>query len=151
VIVSYPSATRARARSRAVTAVVAAIMTIATILASTACTSDQQQFCDDLKDQYTLSALRHAIDANDTAAIEAALAGLQRLEDEAPSEVRSDLSTVLDTVISTVRAVTDATGPNGEKMPVDTGRLNTALAGVATSSQHVVAYADRKCALKLAG
>jgi hypothetical protein len=125
-------------------------MTIMTTVLTSGCTSDEKRFCDDLKDQYTLAALRHAIDANDTTAIGAALRDLQKLEDEAPAGVRQDLSTVLDTVISTVRAVTDVTGPNGEKMPVDLARLNDALAKVATSSQHVVEFADRKCGLQLA-
>lgn len=114
------------------------------------CSHDAKlEFCDELRDTYRLTELRDAIDRNDTATIEKSLQDLKDLADDAPEEITIDLHIVVNTVIDTVRSVTEVSGPGGEKLPPDLGKLNAALASVAKSSQHVVDYADQECELKL--
>jgi hypothetical protein len=116
---------------------------------TTSCTSSQKQFCNDLRSDYRLTALRNAIDRNDTKAIESSLDDLEMLADEAPKGVAVDLRVVVDTVVSTVREVTNVTSPGGEKIPPDLAKLNDSLGKVSASSQRVVAWADRDCDLQL--
>lgn len=117
---------------------------------SPSCTYDaKQEFCNDLRDTYRLTELRDAIDRNDTATVERSLRDLKDLADDAPEEIALDLHIVVDTVIDTVRSVTGVASPGGETLPPDLEKLNSALASVAKSSQHVVSYADQECGLKL--
>jgi hypothetical protein len=111
----------------------------------TACSSDLDDFCHQLKATYDLSDLRAALDRDDSAAIERALAQLQRLDDLAPKEIRDDVDAVVSAVVASVRAVVPVTGPNGENMPVDLTLLNGALDSVSASSARVVAYGRKNC------
>ena len=125
------------------------ILTAVVLLASpfAACSSEQDEFCDQLRDIYDFSDLRQAIDRDDRAAIEAALADAQELVDRAPSDIETDIKAVVDAVVDSVRAVIDVKGPDGQNMPVDLARLNDALAKVGANAQRVVTYADEKCGI----
>jgi hypothetical protein len=112
-----------------------------------ACSNDVDDFCRQLKSSYDLSDLRAALDRDDTAAIEHALDELQKLDDLAPKDIRSDVDAVVSAVVGAVRAVVPVTGPNGETMPVDLTKLNAALESVANSSARVVAYGRTHCQL----
>jgi hypothetical protein len=116
---------------------------------TTGCTNDKQQFCNDMRADYRLTALRDAIDRNDTKAIGSALDRLETLADEAPKAISLDLHAVVDTVVATVREVTNVTSPGGEKIRPNLAKLNASLQKVATSSQRVVTFADRDCDLQL--
>jgi hypothetical protein len=113
----------------------------------TACSSDLDDFCHQLKSTYDLTDLRAALDRDDNAAIEQALGQLQRLDDLAPTQIRSDVDAVVSAVVGAVRAVVPVTGPNGEHMPVDLTQLNAALDSVSASSVRVVAYGQKYCQL----
>ncbi len=126
-----------------------ALVVSCVVLVTASCSNSKQQFCDDLRSDYQLTALRNAIDRNDTKAIERSLDDLQNLADEAPAAISVDLHTVVNTVVATVREVTNVTSPGGEETTPDLGDLNAALAKVSTSSQRVVTYADRDCDLNL--
>jgi hypothetical protein len=112
-----------------------------------ACSNDLDDFCHQLKSTYDLSDLRAALDRDDHAAIERALGELQRLDDLAPKQIRSDVDAVVSAVVGSVRAVVPVTGPNGENMPVDLTQLNAALDSVSASSARVVAYGRKNCQL----
>lgn len=128
----------------------AAVLAAVVGLVSPACSKDtKQSFCDELRDTYRLTALRDAIDRNDTATIKRSLQQLEDLADDAPKEIAIDLHIVVDTVVQTVRRVTGVPSPGGETLPPDLGKLNEALSRVAESSQRVAEYADQKCGLTL--
>jgi len=124
---------------------------IAVAVAGSGCGSDDADFCSALEDRFDLASLQRALNADDNAAVTKALADLQDLKDLAPPEIREDLTKLVDATIDTVRAVSGATGPNGEKMPVDTSALSTALGEVAVPAQHVSDFADRTCKIRLGG
>ena len=130
-------------------AATAAVMAMCVGVMTTGCTDSRQTFCKDLKADFRLTALRDAIDRNDTKAIEASLDDLEKLADEAPKAIAVDLHVVVDTVVATVREVTNVTSPGGEKIPPPLGKLNAALQKVSPSSQRVVTFADRDCDLQL--
>ena len=124
------------------------MVAVSTLLAS-ACSDATDDFCDALRSQMDLSALRRALDAGDEAAVTRSLADLQEVRDLAPPEIAPAAEAVIDTAIDTVRRVTQVTGPNGETMPVDTAALNRALAEVAPSAQELSAFADERCDVTL--
>lgn len=129
-------------------AVAAAVTTLA--LAGAGCSeSPKVEFCHELRDTYRLTALRDAIDRNDSATITRSLRKLRDLADDAPKEIAIDLHIVVDAVIQTVRRVTGVPGLDGETLPPDLGTLNAALERVAKSSQRVVEYADQECGFRL--
>jgi hypothetical protein len=130
-------------------ALAVALTIVCVIGVTTSCSDSKKQFCNDLRADYKLTALRDAIDRNDTKAIESSLDDLEMLADEAPKAISVDLHVVVDTVVSTVREVTNVTSPGGEKIPPDLAKLNAALAKVSQSSQRVVTFADRDCDLQL--
>ena len=132
-------------RAGSVTALLLAVLLSAAPLAS--CSSEQDDFCDQLRDIYDFSDLRQAIDRDDRAAIEAALDDAQDLVDRAPSDIENDIEAVVDAVVDSVRAVIDVEGPDGQNMPVDLARLNDALAKVGENAQRVVVFADEKCGI----
>ncbi len=113
------------------------------------CSSQTDDFCDALSSQFDMSGLQRAIDAGDDAAITRQLQQLQNLRDLAPPEIHSDAVIVIDATVDTVRAITEVKGPNGETMPVDTTKLDDALANVSVSAQKLSNYADRICHVKL--
>ena len=116
-------------------------------LLPTACSSELDEFCHQLKSTYDLSDLRAAFDRDDSKAIEQALGELQRLDDLAPKDIRDDVDAVVSAVVGSVRAVVPVTGPNGENMPVDLTQLNAALDSVSASSARLVAYGRKNCQL----
>jgi len=113
------------------------------------CSSQTDDFCDALSSQFDMSGLQRAIDAGDDAAITRQLQQLQDLRDLAPPDIHADAAAVIDATIDTVRAITEVKGPNGEKMPVDTTKLDETLANVSVSAQKLSNYADRICHVKL--
>ena len=139
--------TAARLGGMATTAAIVVVLG----LVSAACGSDEADFCSALQDRYDLTGLLRALNADDNAAVTKSLTQLQELEDMAPPAIRADLTTVVEATIKSVRAVTGATGPNGEKMPVDTRALSTALGEVRVPAQNVADYADRECKIRLEG
>jgi hypothetical protein len=123
------------------------VVALCVALFPSACSSDLDDFCHQLKSTYDLTDLRAALDRDDNTAIEAALGQLQRLADLAPKEIRDDVDAVVSAVVESVRAVVPVTGPNGEHMPVDLTNLNAALDSVSASSARVVAYGKQHCQL----
>ena len=113
------------------------------------CSSQTSDFCDALSNRFDMVGLQRAIDAGDDAETTRQLKDLQDLRDLAPPEIHSDAARVIDATIDTVRAITQVTGPNGEKMPVDTAKLDETLANVSDSAQKLSNYADRTCHVKL--
>jgi hypothetical protein len=128
---------------------VAVVLLVCVVVMTASCADSRKSFCNDLRANYRLTALRDAINRNDTKAIESALDDLETLADQAPKSISVDLRVVVDTVVSTVREVTNVTSPGGEKIPPDLVKLNASLAKVSESSQRVVAWADRDCDLQL--
>jgi hypothetical protein len=126
-----------------------AMLAVAVLASLSGCSSQQSDFCDALADRFDLSALQRALDAGDDAAVTRELRQLQEIRDLAPPAIRDDATSVIDTAINTVRAITGVTGPNGQVAPVDTATLNEALAGVSDSAQRLADYATRTCHLKL--
>jgi hypothetical protein len=116
---------------------------------TTACTSDVDRFCGQLRDRYHLERLVTAIQHRDQRRITEGLEDLRALEDVAPAEIHDDFRAVVDAVSGAVRAVTKAPGADGEQVPVDLTALGTRLAAIDRPAQHVADYADRKCGLRL--
>ncbi|HKY16391.1 MAG TPA: hypothetical protein VJM33_15800, partial [Microthrixaceae bacterium] len=104
-------------------------------------------FCDQLDAVFDLTDLRRGLNRDDRDAVEDALVELQELEDLAPEEIEAEVTAVVDAIVDTVRAVLDVEGPNGERMPVDTPRLNEALANVSSDAQQVVTFAAENCGI----
>lgn len=129
----------------------AAVTLALTLAAGTlaGCSTQTDDFCDALSSQFDMSGLQRAIDAGDDPAITRQLQQLQKLRDLAPPEIHSDAAIVINATIDTVRAITEVKGPNGETMPVDTTKLDEALANVSVSAQKLSNYADRICHVKL--
>lgn len=125
------------------------VMAVVVLAALSGCSSQQSDFCDALGDRFDLSALQRALDAGDDAAVTRELRQLQEIRDLAPPEIKDDATSVIDTAIDTVRAITGVTGPNGQVAPVDTTTLNEALNGVSDNAQRLADYAQRTCHLKL--
>lgn len=113
------------------------------------CSSQTSDFCDALSSRFDMAGLQRAIDAGDDAETTRQLKDLQDLRDLAPPEIHADAAKVINAAIDTVRAVTEVKGPNGEKMPIDTTKLDETLANVADSAQKLSNYADRSCHVKL--
>lgn len=118
-------------------------------IGGTACTSAEDQFCGQLRDDYELEQLVTAIRQRDQRRITEGLERLRQLQDVAPAEIHDDFRAVVDAVSSAVRAVTDATGANGESVPVDLTVLGDELAAIEEPAHNVADYADRECGLKL--
>jgi hypothetical protein len=125
------------------------VMAVVVLAALSGCSSQQSDFCDALADRFDLSSLQRALDAGDDAAVTRELRQLQEIRDLAPPDIKDDATSVIDTAIDTVRAITGVTGPNGQVAPVDTTTLNEALSGVSDSAQRLADYAQRTCNLKL--
>ena len=137
---------RARRTSRlAGTVALAALLSFTCSLVG--CTSEQDEFCDRLRDVFDFRDLRRAIDGDDRAAIEAALEDAQAMADAAPADIEDDVGAVVDAVIDSVRAVIDVDAPDGDEAPVDLARLNDALGKVTVNAQRVESYADEKCGI----
>ena len=129
------------------TRALAAIVVASVLLSTTACTNELDSFCDQLDAVFDLTDLRRALNRDDADAVEDSLAELQELEDLAPEEIEAQVTTVVDAVVDTVRAVLDVEGPNGENMPVDTSQLNESLANVSNDAQQVVTFAEENCGI----
>lgn len=116
---------------------------------STGCTSAEDRFCGQLRDDYQLEDLVTAIERRDRRRITEGLERLRELQDVAPAEIHDSFRAVVDAISSAVRAVTNATGADGEALPVDLTQLGIDLAEVEGPAQEVAEYADRECGLRL--
>ncbi len=123
-----------------------AVLLLVTPIAA-GCSTELDDFCDQLSDIYDFQDLRQAIDRDDRDAIEAALTDAQRLADSAPEEIEEDITAVVDALVDTVRSVIDVEGPDGQNMPVDVAQLNEALSEVSENAQRVQVFADEKCGI----
>lgn len=123
----------------------------ATLIAATpvACTSAEDRFCGQLRDDYQLEELVTAIEQRDRRRITEGLERLRQLQDVAPADIHDSFRAVVDAVSSSVRAVTNATGADGEARPVDLTQLGLDLAKIEGPAQEVADYADRECGLRL--
>jgi len=127
----------------------AVALTIGLASGALGCSSRESDFCNALADRFDLAGLQRALDAGDDAATTRELRNLQELRDLAPDEIKSDADNVIDTAIATVRAITGVKGPDGQTAPVDTTKLNEALAGVADAAQRLSDYALKTCKVTL--
>ena len=136
-----------RRRHRSVLRAGSVAVVLLVVAVVSGCSSEQDDFCDQLRNIYDFADLRQAIDRDDRPAIEAALEDAQELVDRAPSDIENDIEAVVSAVVDSVRAVVDVQGPDGQNMPVDLARLNDALAKVSENTQRVLRYADEKCGI----
>ena len=113
----------------------AVALTIGLASGALGCSSRESDFCNALADRFDLAGLQRALDAGDDAATTRELRNLQELRDLAPDEIKSDADNVIDTAISTVRAITGVRGPDGQTAPVDTTSLPQRLWATPRSSQ----------------
>jgi hypothetical protein len=113
------------------------------------CSDRTADFCSELADNWAMDGLVAAIQRDDQPAITKELQRLQRLKDLAPDAIRSDTATLVDTTTDAVRGVTEATGPDGMKAPVDIGRLNRALGTTAEPMQRFRDYVQKTCNIRL--
>lgn len=128
-----------------------AAVAVATVfaVATVGCTSAEDRFCGQLRDDYQLEELVTAIRQRDQRRTTEGLERLRQLQDVAPAEIHDDFRAVVDAVSSAVRAVTNATGADGESVPVDLTVLGDELAAIDEPAHNVATYADRECGLEL--
>lgn len=139
---------RSRVRAgRRRAATLASLLALAPVVG--ACTSQTDEFCGRLRDDYRLTDLVTAIRQRDQRGVTDGLERLRKLQDIAPDEIHDDLRDVVDAVSNAVRAVTDAPGADGEDTPVDLTLLSQQLAKIEQPAQHVADFADRSCGLQL--
>lgn len=123
--------------------------TLAVTLPLAACTSADDQFCEQLSEQYRLDALSRAVRSNDAPGIRRELAHLRSLEETAPAAVLDDLRSVVDVTAELVAAVTSAGEAGSDPGPVDLTRLNDELAKIEPAAQRIADYADQNCGIRL--
>ncbi len=131
---------------------VLAVTTLALVaLVGAGCTDGTPEFCDSLRRSADLSALGDALDAGelDNAAAEARR--LADLADEAPPELRSDLTALADAVVDIVDLVGDEAAGTADASEIERRRdqLNQDLAELDQRSERVANWALTECGLRL--
>lgn len=122
---------------------------ITACLGASACTNQNDIFCDKLDQGYRLTSLAEAIRSRDVPGIEKGLTELRELQWETPEEISDDMVEVVDLTDEIVRAVTSAGEPGSNSGPVDLTTLNDKLARIEPATQRIEAFADRNCAVAL--
>ncbi len=115
------------------------------------CSDGTPSFCEPLRRSADLNQLGVALDAGDLTAAQAEARRLAALADEAPAELRSDLSALGDAVVEIVDLLADERSGSGDASEIERRRtrLNDDLAELDQRSERVSVWALRECGLRL--
>jgi len=115
------------------------------------CTDGTPEFCESLRRSADLSALGDALDAGDLDNAAAEARRLADLADEAPPELRADLTELAAAVVDIVDLVGDEASGTGDASEIERRRdqLNQDLAELDQRSERVANWALTECGLRL--
>lgn len=126
-------------------------VTLPACLAATGCSDGTPEFCGSLRADADLDALGTALDAGDLDLARAEAQRLADLADEAPAEIRPDLSALADSVVDVVDLLADEASGTSDAGEIERRReqLNEDLAEMDRRSQRVATWALEECGLRL--
>lgn len=115
------------------------------------CSDGTPEFCTALRTNADLEALADALSAGDLERAEAEARRLADLSDEAPAEVRSDLTALTEAVVDIVDLLVDEQAGAGGSSETERRRaqLNDDLGELDERSQRVSTWALRECGVRL--
>jgi len=120
-------------------------------LVGAGCSDGTPEFCESLRRSADLSALGEALDAGDLDNATAEALRLADLADEAPAELRTDLTQLADAVVDIVDLVGDEASGTSDASEIERRRdqLNQDLAELDRRSERVSNWALTECGLRL--
>ena len=130
--------------------VAAAALVLALAGAAAACGDGTPAFCEPLARQADMARLSTALDAGDLGKARREAARFARLAEQAPDEVRPDL-TALAAGVADIVDILEADAAGGDPAAIERRReeLNTRLAELGRRSTSVQTWASRECGIDL--
>lgn len=118
-------------------------------LTASACTSDTDRFCNDLRHIESLSSLITAIERRDERSITNGLDQLRKLQDIAPSEIFDDFRALVDALSATVQITLNTPDEMGTTGQVDATELTAQLEKIDAPAHNVAEFAEENCGISL--